>query len=127
MGINNINFSKNIKEVKTPKASETIENDIAAEVEKSVEKKTPNKRDAPSPLKVQEVQEVLKVIENATGAVRRIGTGIPNAFGGGQGIRIKRIPTSKTENEDPILALLRQEEEESKETVTTSNQTNSVQ
>ena len=52
MGINNINFSKNIKEVKTPKASETIENDIEAEVEKSVEKKTPNKRDAPSPLKV---------------------------------------------------------------------------
>lgn len=84
MGINNINFSKNPKEVKTPKAGENLENDIELlEVEKMEERKTPNKRDAPSPLKVQEVQEVLKVIENATGAVRRIGTGIPNAFGGG--------------------------------------------
>ena len=55
MGINNINFSKNPKEVKTPKASESIENDIEIvelEVEKIEEKKTPNKRDAPSPLKI---------------------------------------------------------------------------
>jgi len=101
MGISNINFTKNPKEVKTPRAGETVENEIVEE------RKTPNKRDGPSPLKVQEVQEVLKVIENATGAVRRIGTGVPNAFGGGQGIRINRMPTSKTENEDPILALLR--------------------
>ncbi len=107
MGINNINFSKNAKEVKTPKGSDNVENEICNLGDKSEEKKTPNKRDAPSPLKVQEVQDILKVIENATGAVRRIGTGMPNAFGGGQGIRIKRIPSSKPENEDPILALLR--------------------
>jgi len=44
MGISNINFTKNTKEVKTPRAGESIE--IVEE------KKTPNKRDAPSPLKV---------------------------------------------------------------------------
>jgi hypothetical protein len=44
MGISNINFTKNPKEVKTPRAGESIE--IVEE------KKTPNKRDAPSPLKV---------------------------------------------------------------------------
>lgn len=55
MGINNINFSKNTKESKTPRANENNENGIEAEVEKSEEQKTPNKRDAPSPLKVLEV------------------------------------------------------------------------
>jgi hypothetical protein len=45
MGISNINFTK--KEVKTPREGENnIENEIVEE------KKTPNKRDAPSPLKV---------------------------------------------------------------------------
>jgi exopolysaccharide biosynthesis predicted pyruvyltransferase EpsI len=36
-------------------------------------------------------------------------------FGAGQGIRIKRIPVAKQENEDPILALLRQDTEEKEE------------